>query len=315
MLANRMAWFLVVLILVTTLAACAAPPTPTPTPAPTASPIPPTPVPTSTRVPPSATPVPPTATTVPPTATRVSPTATSVPPTPTTAKETTASVTWLGHATFVLKMSTGLTVLADPMNDSVGYPLTPVAGVDLVTTTHEHSDHNNVALATGSPQIVRGLAGNDWAKIDQTIKGVRVRTVQTYHDDTQGSQRGKNAIFIFEMDGLKLAHLGDLGHTLNADQVKAIGAIDVVMIPVGGFFTIDGIGAAEVVTQLNPKIVIPMHYKTPALGASLAGRLTDLGAFTSALGNTTQVTQTAQTITISSSKLPATRAVMVLNYK
>jgi len=315
MFVNQRFSFLGLLILIIVLAGCAAPATPTPTPAPTAVPVPPTPVPTATRIPPSATPLPPTATPVPPTATRVPPTATVVPPTPTTVKETTVTVTWLGHPTFILKTSTGLAVLLDPMNDSVGYPLTPVAGMDLVTVSHEHADHNNLALATGSPQVLRGLAGNDWAKIDQTIKGVRVRTVQSYHDDTQGSQRGKNAIFVFEMDGLKIAHLGDLGHALNAEQVKAIGAVDVVMIPVGGFFTLDGKGAAEVITQLNPKIIIPMHYKTPALGASLAGRLADLSALTNALGTSAQVTQTAQTITISSSKLPTTRTVMVMNYK
>jgi len=314
MFANRKKSFLGMLILIVALAGCAAPATPTPTPAPTAVPVPPTAVPTATRVPPSATPVPPTATTAPPTATRVPPTATQVPPTLTPVKETTATVTWLGHPTFILRTSTGLAALLDPMNDSVGYPLTPVAGMDLVTVSHEHADHNNVALATGSPQVLRGLAGNDWAKIDQTIKGVRVRTVQSFHDDTQGSQRGKNAIFVFEMDGLKIAHLGDLGHALNADQVKAIGAVDVVMIPVGGFFTLDGKGAADVIAQLNPKIVIPMHYKTPALGASLAGRLAELSVFTGAIGNT-PVTQSPQTITISSSKLPSTRTVMALNYK
>jgi L-ascorbate metabolism protein UlaG (beta-lactamase superfamily) len=121
------------------------------------------------------------------------------------------------------------------MAPSTGYGLAPVDGVDLVTISHEHSDHNYAALATGSPTILRGLAQNDWAKIDQQIKGVRVYTVPAYHDDTQGSQRGKIAIFVFDLEGLRVVHLGDLGHKLSDDQVKQIGAVDVLMIPVGGF--------------------------------------------------------------------------------
>jgi L-ascorbate metabolism protein UlaG (beta-lactamase superfamily) len=225
------------------------------------------------------------------------------------------TLTWLGHPTFILTTSTGLTALLDPMGASVGYPLTPVSSVDLVTVSHEHSDHNNVGLATGSPTVLRGLAGNDWAKIDQAIKGVRVRTIPTYHDDTQGSARGKNAIFIFEFDGFKVAHLGDLGHPLSADQIKEIGSVDVVMIPVGGFYTLDGKGAADVVEQLKPKVIVPMHYKTPATGPSLAGRLTEVDGFTTAVGASAKVEKVGKTISLSLGKLPATRTVMVMSYQ
>ncbi|MCX7838478.1 MAG: MBL fold metallo-hydrolase [Anaerolineae bacterium] len=293
-------------ILALVLVACAAPtPTPTPVP-PTATRVPPT----ATPVPPTATPVPPTATPVPPTATRVPPTATATPP-----KEVTVTLTFLGHPTFILKTSTGLTALLDPMATTMGYTLTPISGVDLVTVSHEHADHNNVSLATGTPTILRGLAAGDWAKIDQTIKGVRVYTVPTYHDDSQGSARGKNAVFVFDVEGLRLAHLGDLGHKLNDDQVKQIGKVDVVMIPVGGFFTLDGKGAAEVVGQLKPKIVIPMHYATPALNPATAQRLTDTAPFISALGASAKVTQAPQTITVSSLQLPTELTVMVMSYK
>ena len=201
------------------------------------------------------------------------------------------------------------------MGTSVGYPIQPVNGVDAVTVSHEHSDHNNVALATVTPLVLRGLAGSDWAKVDQTVKGVRIRTVNAYHDDKQGSARGKSAIFVFEMDGLKIVHLGDLGIKLDDDQLKQIGAVDVVMIPVGGYYTIDGKTAAEVVAQLNPKIAVPMHYKTPALGASLAGVLADAEGFITAIGTSAQVERVGKTVDISSTKLPAKRTVYVMNYQ
>ena len=222
------------------------------------------------------------------------------------------TLTWLGHATFLLATSTGVTVLLDPLGSGVGYPVDPVSDVDVVTISHEHSDHNNAARATGNPLVLRGLAGSDWSKIDQAVQGVHIRTVPSYHDDTQGSQRGKNAIFVFEVGGLTMAHLGDLGHILNADQVKAVGAVDVVMIPVGGFYTIDGRTAGQVVEALNPKLISPMHYKTPALSASLAGRLAGVDDFTAALGSSAQVTRVGKTITLSSAQLPASRTVMVM---
>lgn len=281
-------WLLAgLLILAAGLAACGETPVPvTPTPPPTATPAAPAVVPT-----------------IPPTL-----------PTPIPRKETTMNLTWLGHSTFILETSTGLKVLLDPMNASVGYPINTVTGMDLVTVSHEHGDHNNVSLAAGSPLILRGLAGG--AKpIDQTVKGVRVRTVLTNHDDTQGSQRGQNAIFIFEADQLRLAHLGDLGHPLTTDQVKAVGPVDIILIPVGGYYTIDAKAAATVVNQLNPKVIIPMHYKTPDLGASLAGRLAPVDDFTAALGTSATVSEAGHTVTLDANNLPAKRTVMIMKYK
>ncbi len=225
------------------------------------------------------------------------------------------SLTWHGQSTFVFKTSTGLNALLDPTGSGTGYKIPTLDGIDLVTASHEHSDHNAVSLALGSPLVLKGLAGSDWAKIDQTVKGVRVRAVPTFHDDTQGSQRGKNAVFVFELDGLRLAHLGDLGHTLTSDQITAIGPVDVILIPVGGFFTVDGKVAAQVVSQLNPKIIVPMHYKTLDLSASLAGRLATESDFVAALGNTAGVSKVGQTITIERSRLPAVRTIMLMKYK
>jgi L-ascorbate metabolism protein UlaG (beta-lactamase superfamily) len=231
-----------------------------------------------------------------------------------TSQDATINLTWYGQSTFVLSASIGLQALLDPMGPGTGYKIPTLDGIDLVTTSHEHSDHNAANLASGSPLVLRGLAGNDWAKIDQTVKGVRVRTVGVYHDDTQGSKRGKNSIFIFDMDGLRVAHLGDLGHALSPEQIKDVGPVDVILIPVGGYYTIDAKTAVEVVSQLNPKVVIPMHYRTLDLSASLASVLAPVDDFVKAIGNTAAVSEVGQTVTIER-KLPASRTILVLKYK
>ena len=231
-----------------------------------------------------------------------------------TGQDATISLTWYGQSTFVLTASTGLKALLDPTGAGTGYKIPTLDGIDLITASHEHSDHNAVSLASGSPLVLRGLAGNDWAKIDQTVQGVRVRTVGVYHDDAQGSKRGKNAIFIFDVDGLRVAHLGDLGHTLTPDQIKAIGPVDVILIPVGGYYTIDAKAAVEVVGQLAPKTAVPMHYKTPDLSASLANVLAPVDDFVKAIGDTASVSDVGQTVTIGR-KLPASRTIMVMKHK
>lgn len=311
---------LIIPMLAILLAGCTMP---TPTPAPTAVPVPPT----ATRVPPTATLAPtptsvlPTPTSVPPSRTVQPPAPTRVPPSPTALlptpppKESAVTLSWLGQSTFLLKTNGGLVALLDPMASNMGYAVKPVEGVDVVTLSHEHADHNNTALAAGSPMVLRGLSGSDWAKIDQKVKGVRIYTIPTFHDDTQGSARGKNAIFAFDVDGLRVVHLGDLGHMLGDDQIRAIGPVDVLLIPIGGFFTVDGKTAAEVVRQVQARVVIPMHYATPDLAASTAARLTNTEPFLAALGPSAKVSPAGNTITISSLKRPAEQTIMVMTYK
>ena len=123
-------------------------------------------------------------------------------------------------------------------------------------------------------KIIRGLKSPsikaDWATVDETVKDVKIRIVGVYHDDTEGLQRGKNAIFIIEVDGWKIAHLGDLGHLLTPSQLKRIGPVDVIMIPVGGIYTLNGSEAKKVVEQLKPKeYIFPMHYGTKVFDAVL----------------------------------------------
>ena len=272
---------------------------------------------------PPPTPVPPTATPVPPTATRVAPTATTAPTTaptaapttPPTAAPTTASaaapgvtVAWFGQSMFTMKVGDGPLIMMDPVGASVGYKVTPINNVDVVTITHEHADHNNIALAPGSPKILRGLAGSDWAKVDETVKGVRIRTVNVFHDDTQGSVRGKNAVFIFEASGLKVVHLGDLGHLLSPEQVTAIGRVDVLMIPVGGNYTIDAAKATQVMDSLKPRVVIPMHYKT----AVSTPAVVSADAF---LTGKTVERVSSNKMTFSAATLPKSTTVFVLGYE
>jgi L-ascorbate metabolism protein UlaG (beta-lactamase superfamily) len=238
----------------------------------------------------------------------------AAPAAPAMQREPSVTLTWYGQSTFVLATNTGLKALLDPTGTGAGYKIPTQAGIDLVTVSHEHSDHNAVGLASGSPLVLRGLNGNDWAKIDQTLKNVRVQTVGVYHDGAQGAQRGKNAIFVFDVNGLRVAHLGDLGHLLSAEQVKQIAPVDVVLIPVGGFYTIDAQQAVQVVNQLEPKVVIPMHYKTPALSLSLAAVLAPVDDFIKAMGAQATFTEAGQTVTLGRSQLPAGRALMVLKY-
>lgn len=227
-------------------------------------------------------------------------------PTPTSR----ATIRWLGHSSFLLTTAKGTKILMDPSPAGYGYEGPPLPGVDAITTTHEHSDHTNVGMAAGSPLVIRGLVGGDWAKIDQKVKEVAIRNVASYHDPTQGSQRGKNSIFLFETDGIRVAHLGDLGHILTAEQVAALTPVDILIIPVGGFYTVDAGQATEVLRQLESPVVIPMHYKTPKLRPDWPG----VGIDDFLKGKTVQQIN-GNTFTFSRETLPRSTTVVVLSYE
>jgi len=182
-----------------------------------------------------------------------------------------AFVFWLGQACFVIQTDDA-TVLLDPYNPSLGYDVERVRGVDIVTVSHEHFDHNYVAMAEGKPLVLRGLTqgGAGFNRVDQTVKNIHIYTVESYHDEVKGAKRGKNAIFVFEIRSttppLRIVHMGDFGEeSLGADRVKAIGRPDILLIPVGGVFTIGPEGADRVIAELRPRVVVPMHWKTPKI--------------------------------------------------
>ena len=170
-------------------------------------------------------------------------------------------VEWLGHSTFQITSSKGTRILTDPHSrNDLPWPALPQ---DIVTTSHQHGPHSNIWMAKGNPVILEGLtpSGEDWRSVHTSIRDVSVYTVPAYHDKSRGLQRGKNAIFVLRVDDICIAHLGDLGHHLTPDQLKMLGKIDILLVPLaGGFYTITAAEAREVTKQVSPKIAVPMHY-------------------------------------------------------
>ena len=161
----------------------------------------------------------------------------------------------IGHAEFLLTAESGFRIVTDPYDASTGYPVQKVEA-DGVLVSHHHHDHDAVENVAGHPQII------DYAGLHTFAPGRQVTGILADHDGEGGVQRGKTLLFLLETEDLRIAHLGDLGCLLDADQLDALGRVDVLMIPVGGFFTIDPAAAMEVIEQIDPRIIIPMHYKT-----------------------------------------------------
>jgi L-ascorbate metabolism protein UlaG (beta-lactamase superfamily) len=175
-------------------------------------------------------------------------------------------ITWLGHSCFKLqdKYNSGtVTIITDPYGKSVGLKM-PRVEADIVTISHEHDDHNNLENIKGEPFLIRTAGEYD-------IKGVGIDGVDSYHDDKQGAERGKNIIFRFDIDTISIVHLGDLGQDLDEKQLEQIATPDILMIPVGGKYTIGPKKAVEVISQIEPRIVIPMHYKSEGVKLDIEG--------------------------------------------
>ena len=176
-----------------------------------------------------------------------------------------AYLTWYGQSCFLLESATGTRVVMDPIPSNIGYLPSADLHADAVTVSHEHQDHNNVALVRGKPKILRGLTPDKkgWMRIDEKVKDIAIRSVGVYHDNKKGAEIGLNTVFVFEVGGVRIAHLGDLGHLLTDQQISAIGSVDVVRVPVGGVWTVDALKATQVIDQIRPRLVaIPMHYRT-----------------------------------------------------
>ena len=164
-------------------------------------------------------------------------------------------IKWFGHSFFFVINSRGIRIAMDPFDDTLGYKV-PHIKAEIVTVSHNHFDHDNPRLVKGLHPVLKG-------PVDRDIHKIHFRGIPTFHDSKRGKLRGENTIFIVETDGLKLVHLGDLGHVLSSDAIEAIGEVDVVFVPVGGVYTIGPEEAKRVVEALKPRVTIPMHYFTP----------------------------------------------------
>ena len=209
-------------------------------------------------------------------------------------------ITWYGHSCFRLR-GKGATVVTDPYSGEYGYTL-PRIRADIVTISHHHPDHDYVRGIKGNPKVVDGPG-------EYEIRGVFITGIPTFHDRRRGRDRGSNTVFLFDIDDLRVCHLGDLGHVLDQSQVEVLGDIDVLLIPVGSVSTINAAQAAEVVSLLEPKIVIPMHYKTEVLTL----KLDPVDKFLKEMGVGGLTPQ--ESLKVTKSSLPEETQVVVLQYK
>jgi len=174
-------------------------------------------------------------------------------------------IKWLGHASFLITSDTKTKIITDPYATGGGLSYGEITELaDIVTVSHEHADHNNVTAVKGKPEVVRETGIN-------RVKGIEFKGIASHHDETGGRQRGNNIMFCFEVDGIEVCHLGDLGHQLSDKQAVDLGDIDILLIPVGGYYTIDAKVATQVCDQLKPKVIIPMHFKNSKCSFPITG--------------------------------------------
>lgn len=178
------------------------------------------------------------------------------------------TIRWLGQSFFQIETPGGKNIVTDP--HAIPAFGRPIVKADILLISHEHDDHNQIEVLDGKParefrglKVGRGRSA-EWNMIDEKVGNIHIKSVGTYHDAENGMSRGKNTIFIIECDGLRIVHLGDLGHELTDDQAKAVGKVDVLLIPIGGVYTINGSQAKQVIEKLKPRLyVIPMHFGVP----------------------------------------------------
>jgi L-ascorbate metabolism protein UlaG (beta-lactamase superfamily) len=209
-------------------------------------------------------------------------------------------ITWLGHSCFKLKSKSG-TLIADPFGEGYGYQLGRIEA-NIVTISHDHPGHNNSDSIKGDFKLIAGPG-------EFEIAGIFVYGVRTFHDDKKGEERGKNTSFLIEMDGIKVCHLGDLGHIPTATQLDDINDADVLLVPVGGKSTIETAQVIEVVNLISPSYVIPMHYKTQASTRDLE----TAEAFLKEIG--IKEYEPVPKLSVTKSTLPLDMQTIVMDYK
>lgn len=211
-------------------------------------------------------------------------------------------ITWLGHSCFRLR-GREAAVVTDPYDKSTGYTLGRPAA-DIVTISHDHQGHNNVSGVAGSPLVIQGPG-------EFEASGVLIMGVRTYHDGENGQELGKNTAYVLEIDDLRICHLGDLGHVPTAEQAEELSGVDILLAPVGGNSTISAAAATETVSILGPKLVIPMHFQTPASKAELD----PLDRFLKEMGAKNALEEQQPKLSVTKATLPHETKVQVLDYK
>ena len=207
-------------------------------------------------------------------------------------------INWLGLSCFRIRGSQAI-IITDPFPPESGYTLGKQTA-DIVTISHAHTSHNYVQGVSGPPRVVKGPG-------EYEISGVLILGVNSYHDAVKGQSRGKNTIYLFEIDGVTICHLGDIGHVIDDKSLEEIGKVDILMLPVGGVTTITAAMAAETIRKIEPKIVLPMHYQTS--GSKL--ELDPVDAFLKEMAQ--PVTEPKPKLNVNKNNLPLTMQVVVLS--
>lgn len=212
-------------------------------------------------------------------------------------------IIFLGHASFRIK-GKKVALVTDPFDPSVGFAF-PKVTADIVTVSHDHQDHAARDKIEGRPFVIS-------APGEYEVKETFILGVSTFHDASSGSQRGTNTVFVFEIDGLRICHLGDLGHKLTDKQLEEIGSVDILMIPTGGFYTIGPEQGVEVISQIQPRVAIPMHYRTERHEPQVFEKLATVEDFLKATGDEAK---RLPKLTVSKDSLPEEQEIVVLEAK
>ena len=186
-------------------------------------------------------------------------------------------ITYLGHSSFKIRGKKA-TLVTDPFDEEmVGIKFPKLDSIDIVTVSHPHLDHSDTKSINGNPLIISGPG-------EYEVKGARIYGIQTYHDSSQGKERGKNTVYHIEMDGISIIHCGDIGHKFNDKEIELLDGVGLLFVPVGGVWTVTASQAVEIVSQLEPRIIIPMHYKTSKHKQESFAGLAEVGIFLKEMG-------------------------------
>jgi L-ascorbate metabolism protein UlaG (beta-lactamase superfamily) len=210
-------------------------------------------------------------------------------------------ITWVGHACFLIEAKEAR-VMTDPFHEDVPYRFLETT-VDVVTVSHDHFDHNAIHRVPGRPAVIEATGVFD-------VHGLHLRGIPSFHDDCGGKERGPNILYTFALEGMTIAHLGDLGTPLDGEQREALADVDVLLVPVGGTYTIDARQAASLIESLpNVRLVIPMHFKTDAIAD---WPIATVDEFESLMDNARRVG--ASTVEVTRASLPEQREVWILDH-